>query len=75
MNVVKTGLRSGRQGAEWLLLAALMPAGVMVGAEVQSVVVPAKAADLDFTVETRDRPHIRELHRALRQHGFAVGIR
>jgi uncharacterized protein (TIGR02246 family) len=46
MNVVKTGLRSGRQGAEWLLLAALMPAGVMVGAEVQSVVVPAKAADV-----------------------------
>ena len=46
MNVVKTGLRSGRQGAEWLLLAALMPAGVMVGAEVQSVVVPAKAANV-----------------------------
>jgi uncharacterized protein (TIGR02246 family) len=46
MNVVKTGLRSGRHGAEWLLLAALMPAGVMVGAEVQSVVVPAKAADV-----------------------------
>jgi len=44
MNVVKTGLRSGRQWAEWLLLASLMPAGVMVGAEVQSVVVPAKAA-------------------------------
>ena len=45
MNVVKTGLRSGRQGAEWLLLVALLPAGIVAGAEVQSVVVPAKATE------------------------------
>ncbi len=45
MNVVKTGLRGGRQRAEWLLVAALLPAGALVGAEVQSVVVPAKAPE------------------------------
>jgi hypothetical protein len=45
MNVVKTGLRGGRHMTEWLLLAMFLPAGVMVGAEVQSVVVPAKAQE------------------------------
>jgi uncharacterized protein (TIGR02246 family) len=54
MNVVETGLRGCRQRAEWLLLVALVQAGVAMGpaamvpargAEVQSVVVPAKAAE------------------------------
>lgn len=53
MNVVETGrrnvvarsLRGWRQRAEWLLLIALLPAGAAVGAEVQSVVVPAKTTE------------------------------
>ena len=44
-NVVERSLRGYRQKAEWLLLIALLPAGVVAGAEVQSVVVPAKAAE------------------------------
>lgn len=46
MSVVKTGLRGGWQSAEWLLLlSTIMFAGVPVAAEVQSVVVPAKASE------------------------------
>jgi uncharacterized protein (TIGR02246 family) len=44
-NVVERSLRGWQQKAEWLLLIALLPAGIVAGAEVQSVVVPAKAAE------------------------------
>ena len=44
-NVVERSLRGRRQKAEWLLLVALLPAGIVAGAEVQSVVVPAKATE------------------------------
>jgi uncharacterized protein (TIGR02246 family) len=49
MNVVATSLRGWLQRAQWLMLVALLPAGAApiaaVAAEVQSVVVPAKAAE------------------------------
>ncbi|MFM7291569.1 MAG: SgcJ/EcaC family oxidoreductase, partial [Planctomycetia bacterium] len=45
MNVVKTGGRAWRQRAEWMVLAAVLQAGGGLAAEVQSVVVPARAAE------------------------------
>jgi uncharacterized protein (TIGR02246 family) len=53
MNVVETRLRGSRQKAEWLLLIALLPAGIVAAAEVQSVVVPAKASDVAADLATR----------------------
>ncbi|MFO1159927.1 MAG: threonine ammonia-lyase [Reyranellaceae bacterium] len=36
--------------------------------------VAAKSTELDVTVETRDRPHVRELVAALESEGFKVGV-
>ena len=51
MNLVKTDPRGRRHKTKWLLaLAALVPVGVSVAGEVQSVVVPAKAAEAPSAV-------------------------